>query len=214
MIWTTRNRAWEFAILRFWSKGMARAVGLDIEVRGMENLPARPCLFVFNHQSLLDIPVIHAAIPRDFRFGAKSELFKIPIFGKTMTDMRVLPIARGQRDEAVRVLEQAALRIQNGESFILAPEGTRQKEPKIGEFKSGPFMLAMRARAPMVPLVLTGMSEVMPKKAFLIHSHAWKSRILVEILPPIEGADYDVEGRNAFKDKVRMAMTEAYAGKR
>ncbi|MGE3975400.1 MAG: lysophospholipid acyltransferase family protein [Bdellovibrionales bacterium] len=210
IVWFTGNRVWEFAILRFWSRTILQVVGIELEVTGLENIPDRSCIFVFNHQSLLDIPVVHTAIPRDFRFGAKIELFRIPVFGATMRSMRVLPIARGQRDEAIKVLEQAASRINNGESFILAPEGTRQKVPRIGDFKSGPFMVAMKAKAPMVPIVINGLDEVMPKKAWLIHTNMWKSRVRVQILPAIDGAEFNLDARNAFKDRVRLAMHEAF----
>jgi 1-acyl-sn-glycerol-3-phosphate acyltransferase len=135
---TTRKRTWQTGVLHFWAKSLVRLSGLRLKVSGLENIPAGGVVYVFNHQSLFDIPVVHAAIPRDFRYGAKTELYKIPGFGATMTAMGVIPIARANRSEAIHALAVAATRIQKGESFILAPEGTRQKESRIGEFKSGP----------------------------------------------------------------------------
>src|SRR5438552_1467751 len=88
----TRGIAW-------WGRVLCKAVGIRLHVRGLENIPEGGVLYVFNHQSLLDIPIIHAAIgpPRDFRFGSKIELFKIPIFGLAMRRSGALPIARANR---------------------------------------------------------------------------------------------------------------------
>jgi 1-acyl-sn-glycerol-3-phosphate acyltransferase len=158
----------------------------------------------------LDIPVVHAGLPRDFRFGAKIELYRIPIFGRTMTAMGALPIARGNRKEAIRVLEGAAQRMKNGESFILAAEGTRQREPVIGEFKSGPFILAVHAQRPVVPIVIKNIHDVLPKKGLLINARRWTSTVEVSVLPAIDGAEFNFENREKLKNLVREAVVREY----
>jgi len=205
-----RNRKLDTWIIQFWSKGICFFVGLRLRVTGLENIPPGGVLFVFNHQSLLDIPVIHAGIPRDFRFGAKLELFSIPIFGQAMKSMGALPIARSNRAEAVQVLESAAQRMNEGLSFILAPEGTRQREARIGEFKSGPFIMAIQAKRPVVPVVIKNIQQVLPKKALLMNSKNWVTTINVRVLPPVNGAEFNFDNRDELKNLVRAAMVREY----
>jgi len=205
-IFILRSRFIEYFLLRIWAKHIVWVVGLRLHVTGLDKIPPQGVLFIFNHQSLLDIPVIHSAIPRDLRFGAKIELFSIPIFGRTMRAMRVLPIPRGQREEAIRVLERSAVRIKKGESFILAPEGTRQKENQLGEFRSGPFILSIQAGCPLVPVVLRGIHDVLPKNSLLIHTCRWVTDVNVDILDPINGAEFNFPQREDFKKLARDRM--------
>lgn len=205
-----RKRTLENKIVRMWTTGICWMVGIKLNVQGAENIPPGGVLFVFNHQSLLDIPVMHSALPKDFRFGAKTELFRIPLFGRTMTALHALPIARGNRAEAIQVLEEASKRMVNGESFALAPEGTRQKEAAIGEFKTGPFVMAIQAKRPVVPVVIKNIHRIMPRKALLIHKNAWVSEVNVSILKAVDGAQFNFENRDVFRNQVREAMKREY----
>ncbi len=205
-----RSRKVDTYLIQLWCRGICFLVGIKPRVKGLENIPPGGVIYVFNHQSLLDIPVIHAGILRDFRFGAKIELFKVPLFGATMRALGALPIARGNRSDAIRVLEAAATRMQNGESFVLAPEGTRQKEPRIGEFKSGPFILAIKAKRPLVPVVIKNIHAIMPRKALLIHRNRWTSFVDVTVLKAVDGAEFNFDQREDFKNRVREVMAKEY----
>jgi 1-acyl-sn-glycerol-3-phosphate acyltransferase len=204
------NRKLDTFIIRFWSKSICWLVGMRVHVTGLENIPEGGVLFVFNHQSLFDIPVVHAGIPKDFRFGAKMELFKIPIFGSAMKHLGALKIARGNRAEAIQVLEDAAQKMNQGFSYILAPEGTRQKEPQLGEFKSGPFIMAVQAQRPIVPLVINNIYKILPKKALLMNTQSWFCDIELKVLKPVNGAEFNFNNRDDFKDLVRDMMKREY----
>ncbi|MCB0385627.1 MAG: 1-acyl-sn-glycerol-3-phosphate acyltransferase, partial [Bdellovibrionales bacterium] len=156
-------------IYHTWGKSLCALLGLDIEVRGLENFP-RPgtpgAVCLFNHSSNFDIPIINAAIFGSIRWGAKVELFKIPIFGPTLKSMGVLPIARANREEVLRVYEQSVPRVKKGECFFLAPEGTRKDGTKIYPFKTGPFVFAIQAQCPLIPIVVHGAWRVLGNGQF------------------------------------------------
>jgi 1-acyl-sn-glycerol-3-phosphate acyltransferase len=197
-------------IIQSWSHGLCWMAGIRIHASGLEKIPSGGVLYIFNHQSHLDIPVVHWGIPRDFRFGAKSELFKIPVFSRAMRRAGALEIPRFQRSQAVKVLEDAERRIKGGESFILAPEGTRQEEAAIGEFRSGPFVVAIKAQAPLVPVVLKGVEKVLPKGTILMNWKSFYNDVQLQILDPIKTSDFSYEKRDELKAMVRERFIKAY----
>ena len=109
--------------IRTWGKINYRAFGVRLSVHGIENIPTEGCLFLFNHSSFFDIFALCGALP-SVRFGAKAELFKIPVFSQAMRMMGTLPIARQKREEVYKVYEEAKLRLKT-EKFALSPEGGR-----------------------------------------------------------------------------------------
>lgn len=174
-------------IIYAWVSLPLKILGIEVKSFGRENLPRqRGAIFVFNHQSIFDILAVHLVTDIQIRFGAKIELFKIPIFGHGMRAAGALPIVRENRTEVFKVYKEAESRIAAGESFILAPEGTRQKQPQIGKFKKGPFMFAVNAKAPIIPTVLVGCFEVMPKGDLLPNLGRMKRLIEVHYLKPVE----------------------------
>jgi 1-acyl-sn-glycerol-3-phosphate acyltransferase len=183
---------------------------VHLQYTGNENEPEEPCLFVFNHISLMDIPMALVAIKKSIRFGAKKELFMIPIFGQAMQLAGVLKINRGDRSHAISTLKKAHGRIkETGQSFILAAEGTRQSQNLLGEFKSGPFVLAIDSQCPIVPVVIYGAYNVMPKKDLYFRLEK-KHNVYIEILPPVSTKDYEFENRQELKKLVRNQMSEAF----
>jgi 1-acyl-sn-glycerol-3-phosphate acyltransferase len=183
---------------------------VEVHGSGNENEPHRSCLYTFNHLSLLDIPIILVVVRNSIRFGAKQELFRIPIFGHAMRAAGVLKINRGNRNEAISTLQKAQDRIQEtGQSFILAAEGTRQSENRIGEFKSGPFVLAIDSQCPLVPVVVCGAHEALPKKDLFFRLEK-KHKVYVEILPSIDIKQYTFEQRHELKKMVRNQMADVF----
>lgn len=196
-------------LIEGWAKTLLRLAGINLEVEGRENIPDGPCLFIFNHASLLDICVLFASIPRRIRFGAKKELFYIPIFGWALHLVGMLKIDRNNRHRAIQTLKNAAGRVSSGEYFALAAEGTRQREPMIGEFKSGPFVLAIQAKAAVVPVVIEGIQDVLPKNAFIFNI-ASKHNVKVRILKPIETGFYSFEQRHELKSLTHTRMVNNF----
>ena len=181
-------------------------VGIKVHVEGVENIPPKGgCLFLFNHSSFFDVFAIAGYIP-GVRFGAKSELFKIPIFGNTMAAMGTLPIERAKRDEVYKIYDQAKERFSHGEMFALAPEGGRYFGKNLGPFKAGPFMFAMSAEAPVLPTVILGAHECLPKNGFLFNKNNWSSVIQIKILKAISTAHYTKENRGDLQKIVYDQM--------
>lgn len=204
----------DLAIVYLWSMPIIRMAGGRVEVRGAENagnVHDKGFLILFNHASLMDIPVLYAYFPRSFRFGAKIELFKIPFFGKAMEWCGVLPIDRSNRNKVMKVYESAIARVQKGEAFALAPEGTRQNHPLIlGKFKRGPFEFAVNAQMDIVPAVLAGTAETLPKKSLLLGAGKWRHRMILQIMPRVPTMGMNVEQVPELQEKVWAQMNPVF----
>lgn len=203
------RRSWEQVICYLWSQSALKPFNIRVHGEGFENLSGRGVLFLFSHTSWFDIWILHGTIRKISRFGAKSELFKIPIFSTAMRIAGVLPIAREKRTEVFKVYQEAEARVANGESFFLAPEGTRQKEPELGPFKKGPFIFAVNARMPIVPIVIYGAHSIMPKGTFLVNWGQWRKDVYFKVLPPIEIDSYSMDNLDELQAKVRDGMENA-----
>lgn len=197
-------------VLMSWSKYLIWSANVEVEIKGRENIPNEGCLYLFNHLSLYDIPILIYAIRKSIRFGAKAELYKIPFFSMAMRIVGNIKIERFKLEKAIRNINEAVEPLKNGESFILAAEGTRQLEPKIGEFKSGPIILAIQAGAKLVPVVLHGPEKIMHKKQFFINL-GYKKKVYVEILPPFDTKGFTLDDRNKIKEIIRQQYLITYA---
>lgn len=194
-----------------WAKSSCWFSGVKVVVVGLEKIPSGSCLFLFNHVSFVDIFVMSAVLP-SFRFGAKIELFSLPFFGAAMRSAGVLPITRENRQAVLEVYKEAVMRAKMGERFALAPEGTRQtEEGKLGPFKSGPFLFALDAQIPLVPVVIKGAGFVLPKGSFFVNLGAWRSTVCLEIQDPISTEGFSKEARNHLKAQAREAFLKALA---
>jgi 1-acyl-sn-glycerol-3-phosphate acyltransferase len=171
-------------IVGLWARITCRTSGVRVIVEGRENIPDEGCLLLFNHSSFFDIFALAGYVP-ETRFGAKAELFKIPVFGQTMRAMGTLPIARNNREEVYKIYEEARARFTKKEMFALSPEGGRFYGAQLSAFKAGPFVFAMSAEAPVVPVLILGAYEVLPKGAFLFNQSKWSRTIYIKILPSI-----------------------------
>ncbi len=202
----------DYAIIYLWSMPLILSSNARVVVRGAETVgeTGKGFLILFNHSSLMDIPVLYAYFPRSFRFGAKIELFKIPFFGKAMELCGVLPIDRGNRNKVMKVYENAIARVNNGEAFALAPEGTRQKQTQLGRFKRGPFEFAINAQMDIVPVVLAGAYDVLPRKAVFINVGRWRRTILMQILPRVSTAGLTMEQVDGLLETVRVQMDQTF----
>lgn len=165
-----------------WGRSCLWLAGLKLKVKGAENLIVDgPAIYVSNHQSNFDIPLLYAGLPIQFRWMAKQELFKIPLFGTAMKRGGYISINRSNRKEAMRSLTAAARRIQDGVSVIIFPEGTRSADGTLQPFKKGALLLAAKAGVPIVPMAIKGTHRVQPKGSLRINA----TPVELTILPPI-----------------------------
>jgi 1-acyl-sn-glycerol-3-phosphate acyltransferase len=199
-------------MIRGWARFLLWTFGVRIVVEGAENLPLRGGgILVFNHQSHLDIPtIVAAAADAQIRFGAKIELFKIPVFGIALKSIGTLQIARDNRTEVLRIYREAAKRFEDNILFVLAPEGTRQHQAKLGRFKKGPFLFAMNAKVPLIPVVLKGAFEVLPPKRMMVNLDRWHRTIYVRFLPAVDSARFTNETLDLFVSETSAQMTAVF----
>lgn len=199
-------------LIHFWANTVFTLFGIEVATKGEKYLPTEGgAILVFNHQSHFDIPALCVSTRKEIRFGAKVELFSIPVWGQAMRAIGTLPIARDNRAEVMRIYADAAKRFKENALFVLAPEGTRQKEPVIGRFKKGPFVFATNAGVPIIPVVIKGAHDVLPKKSIMINVGKWKRRIYIQYLPPIDTKGYNVRDIEPLVQATREQMVKAYA---
>jgi len=166
-----------------WGRSALLLAGLKVNVQGAENIPAgRSAVYIVNHQSNFDIPILYAGLPLQFRWMAKKELFDIPLFGLAMHRCGYIPIDRSDRRKAMHSMNEASKQIRDGASVIVFPEGTRTTDGHLQEFKKGGFLIAIKAQAPVIPIAIKGSFEVMSKNSLRIHS----GTISMKIFPAIE----------------------------
>lgn len=173
-----------------------------MRVKGRANIPDGVCLFVANHTSSADAPAVVGAIPRRIAVLLKESLFKWPIAGQAFTLAHFIPVNRGDRESAIGSVEKAAEAMKAGQSFLIYPEGTRSPDGRLQEFKKGAVALAIKAGAPIVPVLCSGAQRVMAKRSMVIRP----GKILVEFLEPIDAAKYTWEDRDALRQRVHDVM--------
>lgn len=175
------EEAWKYAqeVFRKWTYFTINIIGMEIEVEGFENIPDKTCVFMGNHQSILDIPVMRYSTQRTLDFVAKKELAKAPLIGYWITHVKSVTIDRDNVREGMKAINQAVNNIKDGYNFTIFPEGTRSKDGKIHEFKKGSVKIATRSKAPIVPVAIKGTSacfedskEFVPGKVKVIFGEA------------------------------------------
>ena len=137
-----------------WSNFVMKIAGLNLTVIGKENIPNEPCVFVGNHQSNFDIPVILANTNRLTGAIAKKDMKKIPIMSYWMTQIHCVFMDRENPREALKSIAEGVENLKNGYSMIIFPEGTRSRSNDMGEFKKGSMRLATKAGVPIVPITI------------------------------------------------------------
>ena len=165
-----------------------RAAGIRVEVTGREHIPAgKSCIFIANHVSNLDPPVLFPEIPGMTSAMLKKQLMRIPFLGTAMRMARFVPVERGHRREAAKAsVTAAAEALRSGLHMLIFAEGTRSKDGRLAAFKSGPFFLAMETQAPIVPIAISGTQDMMRKGSVAIYPGVAR----IQMLPAIDPANF------------------------
>jgi 1-acyl-sn-glycerol-3-phosphate acyltransferase len=164
-----RNASWLYWVTPRIARVGMRLVGVKVEVRGVEHLEhGRVYIFMPNHSSNLDPPVLIPAIPGRTSILVKKEVFRIPILGTAMKWAELVPVDRGDRAAAIESVNAAIRVMQRGLHMLVFPEGTRTSDGRLLPFKKGPFHLAMDSGAPVVPITVLGTFESWPKTRFAL----------------------------------------------
>ena len=197
-------------VARAWARSILFVSGVQVHINGLENLDIDGSFILMpNHQSNFDIPVLLGCLPVQFRWLAKAELFKIPIFGRGMRGCGYISIDRSNRKSAFQSLSEAAAKIRNGVSVLIFPEGTRSWDGKILPFKKGGFVLSVDAGVPIVPIVIFNTGSIMPKGKLLIRTRS----VRMDILKPISTSDYTRKTKDDLMDTVRNTICSAFEEK-
>lgn len=191
---------------RWWARALLRTAGVTVEFHDLErSQTGEPHIFVSNHVSWFDVLALAAWLPR-YKFVAKAELTKIPIFGKGMLAVGTVAIERENRKSAFASYEKAAETIRGGDNVVVYPEGTRGTTYALRPFKKGPFVLAIAAQVPIVPTIVHGTIEINPRGSYRVHR---AGTIHVHFLEPVPTAGMTYDDRDALAQRVYDRMAEA-----
>jgi 1-acyl-sn-glycerol-3-phosphate acyltransferase len=194
-------------VARNWARALLRLAGVRVHVIGSENVQTdKPQIFMANHQSDFDIFAVLGHVPGEFRWIAKEELFRIPVFGRAMRGAGYIPIDRKNHEKAMTGIAEAAKKIRENRSVMSFPEGTRSLDGTIGPFKPGMFLLAMQAEAPIVPVTIIGANKIWPKRSLRINP----GDITIVIDKPVDVKKYSLERRNELIEEVRNTIIHNY----
>ena len=189
-----------------WALGVGRFVlGIKIEVSGLERFDHKASyVFMPNHLSLLDGPMMVLVIPQNVRVIIKKSIFAIPIIGWTMLHVGFVPVDRKGESGGKRSIEKASsLMRERGYSFLIYPEGTRSRDGKLQRFRRGGFFLAIAGGAPIVPVTIKGTFELMPKGQF----GSKRGTVSVEFHPPVSIEGYSAGNMDGLIERVRAAVS-------
>lgn len=200
--------SWRRAInvcITTWGELGTSLAGLDVSIVGEEHLWShRPAVFIFNHQSGIDMLVLCRLLRRDIIGVAKQEVRRNPIFGPFFAAAGTVFVDRANHVQAVNALKPVVESIRAGLSLVLAPEGTRSATGHLGRFKKGAFHMAMAAKVPIVPIVLRNTLDALPKHGIIVRP----ATIEVVVHPPVPTADWKPEDLDRHIEEIRQLYVD------
>lgn len=203
--WIPPRGNWTFGVARIWARCLLTASAVRAQAQYDPALePGKSYVFLSNHQSLFDIPVLLTTCPGQVRMMAKRSLFRIPIFGWSLAAGGFIPIDRADRSTARRSFASALARLKEGTSILLFPEGTRSTTNALLPFQRGGFLLAMKTGLPIVPVGVRGTRAVQPKGNWAIRP----GKVEVRYGAPISAADYGVRRKGELISQVRRQVAD------
>jgi 1-acyl-sn-glycerol-3-phosphate acyltransferase len=181
-----------------------KILGIRLDVSGQKNIDKNiPYVFMSNHLSLIDGPLLFMLIPRSVRVLLKKEAFRIPIIGQVMRQVGFIPVDRKSLKGGKKSIDRASSLIkEKGVSFLIFPEGTRSRDGKPRPFKRGGFFLALNSQAPILPASIKGTYELMPRGSFF----AKKGEVRVIFHPPVSIQGFDHHSLPQLLDRVRNVI--------
>jgi 1-acyl-sn-glycerol-3-phosphate acyltransferase len=199
----TGNTSLIYDLARFCIRVAGEICGVKVRIRGKEKvLPGRTFVFLSNHQGNLDAPVLAHAIPRNWRALIKKEVMRLPVLSLVLKQVKMVPIDRSDPQRARNSIDRGVKLLKEGYSFIAFPEGTRSRNGRLGEFKKGVFIMALKAGVPIVPISIVNSSGIQPPGEYAIRPG------VIEVIfhDPIPTANLGMEDRDRLVDVTRAAI--------
>ncbi|MGH9354991.1 MAG: lysophospholipid acyltransferase family protein [Terriglobia bacterium] len=198
---------WQHGCARVWSRLILATGRIHVKVEGLGNIPrGGTSIFCVNHPSAIDIPILLACLPLQFRFVAKRSLFNVPFLGWHLWRSGHIPVERERPHKALKSLDQAAERIRAGWPVVLFPEGHRSRDGGMGPFRSGSFYLAIKSGAPVVPVTISGSRAVLKPDSL----HMRPGTVNITIHSPIPTAALTLNDVRDLSERVRSVILSRF----
>jgi 1-acyl-sn-glycerol-3-phosphate acyltransferase len=196
-------------VLGHWGVAIGTSLaGIRTRVAGRQNIPAgQAVVFCSNHQSNIDPPILFQALHNRLHVLFKKELTKLPLLGRVFLIGGFVPIDRSSREQSMAAIEQTAASLRQGNSFLTFPEGTRSRTGALLPFKRGPFLMALKAQVPVVPVAVQGGTTSMRKGSPIVRPAV----VSVRIGEPIFTAGMELTDRERLADQVRARVEQLLA---
>jgi 1-acyl-sn-glycerol-3-phosphate acyltransferase len=188
-----------------WAKMMLTILGVRVKQQGLNNVDySRPAVYAANHLSALDIPVLYATLPMQFRILAKKELFSYPFLGWHLRRSGQIAVDQSDARASLRSLNRASESLRQGMPLVVFPEGGRSPSGELQPFMGGAFYAALKAQVPVVPIVITGVRELLPMNSF----HALPGEAQAVFCPPISSEGMTPRDMETLAATVRQVMEQ------
>jgi 1-acyl-sn-glycerol-3-phosphate acyltransferase len=199
---------WKAILYVFGHGGVAVGAGLAgirTRVEGLHNVPSgQSVVFCANHQSNVDPPILFNALHSRLHILFKAELKKLPLLGRAFQVGGFVPIDRSSREQSMAAIEQVAQSLRDGNSFLTFPEGTRSRTGALLPFKRGPFLMALKAQVPVVPVAVQGGTASMRRGSWILRP----TTVTVRIGAPVDTRGMGLGDRERLADLVRARVEE------
>jgi 1-acyl-sn-glycerol-3-phosphate acyltransferase len=188
-----------------WGQRVCKKLSVDLRVEGESKLPEGPVVLVSNHESYGDIPIFFAAIPnKQFGFVAKSDLLKLPLYGKWISEIHSVFLEREDVRSSLRTIDEGIALIEKGFSLAIFPEGTRSKGRPMAAFKKGSLRLATKPGVPIVPVTIKGSWRILEETGTMKKNQT----VRLFIHPPIETANLSRQEIHNLSERVENIIRD------
>ena len=201
------NGAVQHGFARLWARMILGTIGTRISIEGLEKIDtSRAHVYVVNHTSAIDIPVLYVSLPFQFRILAKRELFRYPFMGWHLERSGQIPVVLDNPKASIRSLQLAVTAVKNNMSLVVFPEGGRSEDGQLQAFMGGAFFAAIRAHADVIPMALAGTYETLKMNSF--HIKPRPVRLLVG--DPISTAGLSTRDTEELAERARTVIADLY----
>jgi len=193
-------------LLHWWASRLLGTLKVSWEVSNPNHVsikPGKSTIIMSNHRSYMDIPIIYMTLPGSIRMLTKKELFKVPLWGRGLRAGEFISIDRRNLKQAIKDLERARKKMEDGVVLWIAPEGTRTRTGKLGRFKKGGFIMAIQTGATIIPVGIRGTESAMPARKRYFNLGG---KVHVCIGKPIDASDYTEETRDQLIEEIRNTI--------